>query len=141
MKAVRLKPKPNSTISGMVRLLGGDRIFTNTRAMVAFPKAYQPIWVKPSRKSDSLLPDSPKQKRPISTELRPLRQAIRLSTAAYRPSSRLPAMAAQIRVLKSKAMPILPPANMVAVKKVKPNKRMEVDSSPLRAPGGTSLRG
>ncbi len=50
--------------------------------MVAVPQAYQPIWVKPSRKSDSRLPTSPKQKRPISTEFSPLRQAISPSAAA-----------------------------------------------------------
>lgn len=109
--------------------------------MVAVPQAYQPIWVKPRSTSDSLLPTSPKQKRPISTEFSPLRQAIRPSTAAYRPSSRLPITAAHSRVVKSKAMPILPPANMVAVKKVKPNSRMAVENNPLRAPLGTSLRG
>jgi hypothetical protein len=30
---------------------------------------------------------------------------------------------------------------MVAVKKVKPNSKIEVEIRPLRAPGGTSLRG
>lgn len=82
MNAVMQNAKPNSTISGMVRPSGKPRIFTRTMATVAVPQAYQPIWVKPSSTSDSLLPASPKQKRPISTELRPLRQAIRPRIAA-----------------------------------------------------------
>ncbi len=63
-------------MSGIVQPSGSPSILTSTREMVAVPQAYQPIWVKPSKKSDNLLPVSPKQKRPIKTEFRPLWQAI-----------------------------------------------------------------
>ena len=82
MIAVMLKPRPNSTISGMVSQPGRASIFTSTMATVAVPQAYQPSSAKPRRKSDSLLPRSPKQKRPMSTVFSPLREAIRPRAAA-----------------------------------------------------------
>ena len=39
--------------------------------MVAVPQAYQPIWVKPRMKSESLLPSSPKVKRDIRAVFSP----------------------------------------------------------------------
>ena len=63
-------------ISGVVSHSGKPSVLTSTMAMVAVPQAYQPIWVNPSTKSDRRLPFSPKHSRPISTEFRPLLQAI-----------------------------------------------------------------
>ncbi|MNP35760.1 hypothetical protein D3C76_1291080 [compost metagenome] len=42
---------------------------------------------------------------------------------------------------KPNATPSLPPANIVAVKKVKPSSTMAVEARPLRACIGTSLKG
>ncbi|MNM70968.1 hypothetical protein D3C81_826130 [compost metagenome] len=80
--AVMLKPNPNSTINGTVKPSASPSSLTSTIATVAVPHAYQPSSAKPSRKSDSRLPASPKQKRPISTVLSPLREAMNASAAA-----------------------------------------------------------
>jgi len=82
MMAVIENPKPNRIINGVVTDAGQPSSLTSTMATVAVPQAYQPSSAKPSRKSDSLLPTSPKQKRPISTAFRPLRAAISASDAA-----------------------------------------------------------
>lgn len=82
MMAVMENPKPKRIISGVVTAGGQPSSLTRTIATVAVPHAYQPSSAKPSRKSDSLLPTSPKQNRPISTAFRPLRAAISASDAA-----------------------------------------------------------
>ena len=71
MNAVIQKPKPNTTISGVVQLSGKPVSLTRRTAMVAVPQAYQPIWVKPRMKSESLLPSSPKVKRDIRAVFSP----------------------------------------------------------------------
>ena len=141
ISAVMLKPKPNRIISGVVKPSVRPSIFTSTMATVAVPQAYQPSSAKPSKKSDNRLPASPKQNRPINTVFRPLRAAISARAAAYRASRLLPMTAIHSMSTKLKAMPSLPPANIVPVKKVKLNNTMEMDSRPLRALRGASLNG
>ena len=141
MIAVILKPSPKNTISGHVKPSARPSIFTSTMATVAVPQANQPSSAKPSRKSERRLPTSPKQKRPINTVFRPLRAAISANAAAYRASRLLPMAAIHSMSTKLNAMPSLPPANMVPVKNVKLNNTMEIDSSPLRAERGASLKG
>ena len=141
MIAVMLKPMPKNTIKGRVKPSARPSIFTSTMATVAVPQAYQPSSAKPSRKSERRLPASPKQKRPISTVFRPLREAIRARAAAYSASRVLPMAAIHSISTKLKAMPSLPPANMVPVKKVKLNSTIEIDNNPLRAERGASLKG
>ena len=108
---------------------------------MAVPHAYQPSSAKPRIKSASLLPISPKQKRPISTVLRPLRAAIQPSDAAYRASKALPMKAIHSRLTMEKETPSLPPANIVPVKKVKLNNTMAMENTPLRPAAGASTRG
>lgn len=61
--------------------------------------------------------------------------------AAYNASSELPMVAIHSMSTKLNAMPSLPPANMVPVKKVKLNKTMAIGSRPLRADCGASDNG
>ena len=141
MMAVMLKPRPNSTINGTLKPSASPNSLTSTMATVAVPQAYQPSSAKPSRKSESRLPASPKQKRPINTVFSPLREAMNANAAAYKASRLLPRAATHNMSTKLKAMPSLPPANIVPVKKVKLNRTMAIGSRPLRADCGASLRG
>ena len=141
MMAVMLKPSPNSTINGMPKPSASPSSLTSTMATVAVPQAYQPSSAKPSRKSERRLPASPKQKRPINTVFSPLREAMKANTAAYKASKLLPRVATHSMSTKLNAMPSLPPANIVPVKKVKLNKTIAIGNRPLRADCGASLRG
>ncbi|ERO65043.1 hypothetical protein P308_21180 [Pseudomonas piscis] len=70
------KPMPNSSINPSTAPWSSWKYLPSTTAAVAVPQAYQPIWVKPRIRSLSLLPRSPKQKRPIKAELSPLLKAM-----------------------------------------------------------------
>ena len=76
------KPSPNSTIKGMSKLSENPNIFPSEIARVAVPQANQPNSAKPKIKSDNLLPQLPKQKRPIRTVFKPLRAEINPKVAA-----------------------------------------------------------
>ena len=52
------------------------------RATVSVPQAYQPTWVRPSKRSAKRLPSLPKQNRAISTVLNPERKATTASAEA-----------------------------------------------------------
>lgn len=61
---------------------------------------------------------------------------MKASTAAYKASKLLPRVATHSMSTKLNAMPSLPPANIVPVKKVKLNKTIAIGSRPLRADWG-----